>query len=420
MDASTAGGHGRVGTERIGAPPAARLARAAGLLIALIALVAPAPALAITEYPVLTGTSGPAGIALGPDGALWFTEENAHKIGRITTDGAIREYPTPAQPSSPSEIAAGPDGALWFTEYGADPPKIGRVTVNGEFNEYPLPPGSGPDGITAGPDGAMWFTESGSNTIGRITLDGATIDHYPLVSGYLPGDITPGPDDRLWFTESEAGKIGAITMSGEITEYDLPFGSDPSGIAASAGAMWFTKFGVDMIGRIPTVGRPITEFGPTGRGPSGIAFGPDGALWFTETGSDRIGRMTTGGSITHFSILTPGSEPGSIVAGPDGAMWFTEFIGNKIGRIEVGGGFVPPPALPPLQIATKPSKSAAKAACRVPAVRRLTVRQARRKLRRAGCRYRLRGKGRVVSSRPRAGARTGQVVVVRAKRARAR
>ena len=62
-------------------------------------------------------------------------------------------------------------------------------------------------------------------------------------AGFKPGDITPGPDGRLWFTESEAHKIGAVTTAGFVSEYDLPFGSDPSGIAASAGAMWFAEFG---------------------------------------------------------------------------------------------------------------------------------------------------------------------------------
>ena len=392
-----------------------------GVLLSFLALLAvvalPATAQAVTEFPVPTPVSQPAGITVGPDGALWFTEENGHKIGRITTGGHITEYPVPpiGSPSGPSEIAAGPDGALWFTQFAANPPKIGRVTTDGAFSEFILPAGSGPDGITAGPDGALWFTENGAARIGRITTAG-DYTNYPLPGGFKPGDITPGPDGRLWFTESEADRIGAITMAGNITEYDVPPGTDPSGIAASAGAMWFTEHGlnVNQIGRISTVGIPITHFGPTGAGPSGIAFGADGALWFTETGADKIGRMTTAGSISEFSIPTPLSEPGGIVAGPDGAMWFTEFVGNKIGRIEVGSTVLP--RLGPTGGSTAAPKPKSKSRkCRVPAVRGLSVRKARRKLRRAGCRYRLRGKGRVVSTRPRAGTRTQKRVQVKAK-----
>ena len=388
-----------------------------GVLIA--ALLLPASAWGVTEYDVPTPVSQPAGITVGPDGALWFTEENGHKIGRITTDGTITEYPTPTPFSAPNEITTGPDGALWFTEFGANPPKIGRLTTAGVFTEWDLPLGSGPDGITAGPDGAMWFTENGGAKIGRIAVTGPPITEYPLPAGFVPGDITTGPDGRLWFTEAEpANKVGAISMVGNVIEYDVP-GSGPSGIAASDTALWFTMHLVDRIGRIGSSGPPVTDFGPTGAKPSGIAFGRDGALWFTETDAGKVGRMTTTGRLTEFPLPSAVSEPGEIVAGPDGAMWFTEFKGNKIGRIEVGSTTLPPAPPPPLPVqpsSQTASPTATRKACRVPKVRGLTVQRARKKLRKAHCRFRIRGKGRVVSSRPRSGARTTRTVQLRAKR----
>ena len=38
----------------------------------------------ISEFPLPTDGRQPAGITLGPDGNLWFTEYNANKIGCIT------------------------------------------------------------------------------------------------------------------------------------------------------------------------------------------------------------------------------------------------------------------------------------------------------------------------------------------------
>jgi streptogramin lyase len=46
---------------------------------------ASASAQTITEFTIPTELSGPASITVGPDGALWFTENEANKIGRITT-----------------------------------------------------------------------------------------------------------------------------------------------------------------------------------------------------------------------------------------------------------------------------------------------------------------------------------------------
>ena len=51
------------------------------------------------------GTSEPAGITAGPDGALWFTN-GADSIGRITTKGAITLYTHPGFYGT--EIVAGP------------------------------------------------------------------------------------------------------------------------------------------------------------------------------------------------------------------------------------------------------------------------------------------------------------------------
>jgi hypothetical protein len=71
--------------------------------------------------------SGVIFIAAGPDGALWFTEQSASKIGRISTAGVVTEFATPTADSFPTGITTGPDGALWFTEGLAN--NIGRLVL---------------------------------------------------------------------------------------------------------------------------------------------------------------------------------------------------------------------------------------------------------------------------------------------------
>ena len=41
----------------------------------------------ITEYPVPTANSFPAGIAAGPDGNMWFTEANVSKVAKLAVAG---------------------------------------------------------------------------------------------------------------------------------------------------------------------------------------------------------------------------------------------------------------------------------------------------------------------------------------------
>jgi streptogramin lyase len=49
------------------------------------------------------------------------------RIGRITTDGAITEFVIPTDNSQPRGIAAGPDGNIWFTQQRGN--RIGRIVL---------------------------------------------------------------------------------------------------------------------------------------------------------------------------------------------------------------------------------------------------------------------------------------------------
>ncbi len=291
----------------------------------------------LTEYNVPTANCWAMEITAGPDGALWFTENAANKIGRLTTAGVFTEYPIPTGGSGPYGITAGPDGALWFAEHLGN--KIGRLTTAGVFTEYPIPTGASvPWEITVGPDGALWFTEFNGNKIGRITTAGVVSEYNVPTLNSSPAKITVGPDGALWFAESNGNKIGRLTTAGVFTEYSIPTASSGAwGITAGPdGALWFTEEAGNKIGRCTTAG-VFTEYSiPTASSdPLEIITGPDGVLWFTEFGGYKIGKITTAGTITEYSTPTPTLRPNRIVIGSDGALWFTESSNsatNKIGR----------------------------------------------------------------------------------------
>jgi virginiamycin B lyase len=402
-------------------------ARCLLFLIGLLASLAlPASAAAIDEFPVPNG-GNPGGIAQGPDGALWFTQETSGEIGRITTAGVVtNEFPVTSpsavDPTNPAyvapidQITSGPDGRLWFTMPRDN--AVGAITTGGAPAIYDLDtlgfiPDSRPEGITAGPDGNIWFTEVNANQIGGLTPSGARIGEFP--TGVGPSDITSA-DGALWFTEAVAGRIGRMAPGGPITPFPVPTaGSGPSGITAGPGGLWFTESNANAIGLITTSGL-VTEFGPTLAGPSAIAEGQDRALWFTESEASAIGRITSGGAITnHIPVPTPGSEPSDIAKGPDGALWFTEFAGNKIGRIDTAPPPPPLPPVPPPRIPITVPTVTKKPVCKVPKVKRLSVAKAKKKLKKARCKFRVRGRGFVMSTKPKAGKRTTKTVVVKAK-----
>src|SRR5579885_826189 len=126
----------------------------------------------ITEFSTPTIASGLWDVALGSDGAFWFTEQGPAKIGRVTSSGAVTEYPLSSPFTAPYAITGGSDGALWFT----DTNDIGRITTGGTVTSYPI---GGfekqPEGIVTGSDGALWFTEEngGFDAIGHLTTSGS-------------------------------------------------------------------------------------------------------------------------------------------------------------------------------------------------------------------------------------------------------
>jgi streptogramin lyase len=312
-------------------------------LLAPLGLATGAGATSITEFNPLIATSGPTGIAAGPDGNLWFTEYYGNRVGRITVAGVATDWSTGSgisSDSAPMGIAAGVDGNLWFAEYLHS--RIGRITPAATATEFSsgISPASLPRGIAAGPDGNLWFTEQGTNSIGRITPTGAVAEFSAgLSAASRPYGIVAGPDGNLWFTEYDGKRIGRITPAGVVTEFAAGINGLPDGIAAgSDGNLWFTEFYGDRIGRITPAG-VVTEFSTgvsANSHPDGIAAGSDGNLWFTEFDGDRIGRITPAGAVTEFSTgISAASKPDGIAAGPDGNLWFTELDGNRIARVNI-------------------------------------------------------------------------------------
>jgi streptogramin lyase len=316
--------------------------------------------------------SQPHDIVAGPDGALWFTEFGGAKIGRMTTGGQLTEYPLPKPGSTlgdcpladtaetdsknidirPAGIAVGPDANLWFTQAQLDHTTgqvrgsaIGRVTTAGAVEECLLPASDGvPNEIVTGPDGALWFTAEGN--IGRFTTDGE-VTEYPLPSpGAIALGIVAGSDGNLWFADfvQDQGEIGRITPDGSIQEFPVPAAnSQPTGMALGPdGNLWFTDDGTGQIGRVTPSGTitmyPVPVAGAV---PFGIAKGPDGNLWFAEIQlapshqviGSQIGRITPSGSFRMFPLSLAFAEPLGIAAGPDGNLWITEAGTDRIGRL---------------------------------------------------------------------------------------
>ncbi len=194
--------------------------------------------------------------------------------------------------------------------------------------------------ICVGPDGNLWFTEYTTGKVGKITT-GGSVTEYALPAGSKPDGIAAGSDGNLWFTDEGTSKVGKITTSGSITEYALPSGSAPKGIVGGGdGNLWFSDYGSSKVGKITTSGTVTAYALPAGSKPDSIAAGSDGNLWFTDEGTSKVGKITTSGSVTEYG-LPAGSHPANdIAAGADGNLWYTRSPSKTIGKITTSGAIV--------------------------------------------------------------------------------
>ncbi len=257
----------------------------------------------------------PERLTVARDGAVWFTDPQGGRIGRIFPESNKADYyfvPTPK--SGPASIAVAGDGSIWFTEHAADQIAIlnpaaanHSFTGNHGFTEFALPLGGGPAGIVATPDGSLWFAENSGNRIGRITLahgaGQAVIDEYPLPLPHShPNSLAVGGDGDVYFTELAASRIGRITPRGRISEIALPVAGPALDIVAdNEGTIWITVPRAHAICRLRP-GTPITCFHlPETAIPAFIADGADGNLYFTEP-TGKIARFTPAGVLTEFKL----------------------------------------------------------------------------------------------------------------------
>jgi streptogramin lyase len=116
---------------------------------------------------------------LGQPG-VWFVDATSDRLGRLSQTGGLSWFSTLVPGSHLAGVAIGPDKALYVTEQAGnaiarfpltsfDPaadPNAGRLT-----EEFALPTaGSRPLRIASGTDGNVWFTEGGQARLGVIYM----------------------------------------------------------------------------------------------------------------------------------------------------------------------------------------------------------------------------------------------------------
>jgi virginiamycin B lyase len=329
-----------------------------GVLVALAAPKHHAPAqpgdvtelkVTIHEWAVPTKGAHPHDPAVGRDGALWFTEQMANKIGRLDpTTGQFKEYSLPSDKNAgPHGLVADSDGNIWFTaNFGG---YIGKLDPNtGKVTEYKMPSEKADDPHTAVFDrnGMLWFTVQGGNMVGRLNPQTGKVDlkEAPTESA-LPYGIQINSKGLPVFCELGTNKMASIdpaTM--KITEYVLPESARPRRLAiARDDTVYFTDFKSGHLGRLNTSTRLVKMYDSPGgpeSNPYGITITPDGMVWYSESGVKpntiiRFDPKTE--TFARANIPSGGGVVRNMVSTEDGRLYIACSGVDKVGVVEPAG-----------------------------------------------------------------------------------
>lgn len=128
----------------------------------------------ITEY-VLPQGARPRRLAVGRDDMIFYTDFQRGYLGVLDPNtGRAREWQSPGgSDSKPYGIAITPDGTVWYSESGVQPNTIVHFDPGTKhFEKWNIPSGGGVvRNMTATPDGNIYIACSGVNKVGIVRVE---------------------------------------------------------------------------------------------------------------------------------------------------------------------------------------------------------------------------------------------------------
>jgi virginiamycin B lyase len=274
--------------------------------------------------------------------------------------GAVLKYRLPAG-RSPNGIAVAPDGSVWFGEQAL--PGVGHLYVNGTLVEYRWPfqytsvLSSSYIGFTfiwgvAIWNGCVWASDQAGSQLVAVDPASGRIITVKVNVGSFPYTLTVGPDDSLWFTEIFASKIGRVDSQLHLHEYSLPVLGTPAQIVFANSSLGY-YIDTGNIGLVepavysfdPNNFSPIQIYsnGTTLLSPTSLTLAKDG-LWVAQHTSSNLAHYDFENHAWSQYPTTPVSYVQTnlpyFVAANGSLVWFNEHYANRMAVIDSARGLL--------------------------------------------------------------------------------
>jgi len=283
-----------------------------------------------------------------------------------TTIGGVTEFTLPSPLRAPNGVAVAPDGSVWFGEQsvagmGHFYPGNGTLVEYAWPFNYKAPPspagfcGNKSDifGVTLW-NGKVWVTDTSGNQLVGLDPSTGQFSTIPIPTNTsYPYTMTPGPNDTLWVAELFSGRIGEVSANGTVRQYSLPGGSNAEPaqvIFANSTTGFYDDVGASESGGGGIYSFNVTHFSPALVGgqrffdPSSITLA-SGSLWVALHGSSSVASYNfTAKSWSYFPtsfVLWDGSPVTTLpyfVSSNGSEVWANEHYGNRIAMIDPANG----------------------------------------------------------------------------------
>lgn len=164
--------------------------------------------------------------------------------------GGITEYPIPdPKVRDPHTLVFDQSGILWFTAQNAN--RVGRLDPKTGEIKLLTPPtaNSRPYGMAVNSKGMVYFVEFGANKVGMVDPKTMAIREFVLPdAASRPRRIAITSDDIVWYADFSRGYLGRLDpASGKVSEFQSPSGpkSEPYGISAINDVIWYSESGTN-------------------------------------------------------------------------------------------------------------------------------------------------------------------------------
>lgn len=244
--------------------------------------------------------SGPAGVAVTPDGRVLVADTGNHRIRCVTADGVVSTYA------------------------GAETPRDDIGRESGGHRDGPAGQAQFcyPVGVAVDETGIVYVADAGNHRVRRISPTGEVSTVPVRGEGELeaPTQVAVGGDDRLWVADSAGGTIWVGPRDGPLEQWRS--GEEEGSVAAPAG--------IAVLGEnAPRPGVYLLDAGNhclwqiRGEGVELVAGQQDPAApGWGDGGGDRA----------RFS------SPAGLASGPEGELYVGDFGNNCVREIRFAGG----------------------------------------------------------------------------------